>query len=499
MNLDLFQEIMRDDYGQKMTMYDNSRVFTPEKIAKQMVDMLPDQVWDPKTKFLDPCCKTGVFLIEIYNKLDEALQKLPDYSDKSKRRNHILNNQIFGIALDDESLVYSRRNVAGDIFYENIQYLPQFMRYIKDKDYTNIKKLLKQEEVFKMDKFDVVIGNPPYQENTGGGGNDSSATAIYHLFIDVADKLQQYMSFIIPSRWMQDSPNGIQDKWLEKTRNRKDFIKLVDYSNQSKVFDNVRIAGGVCYFLIKKDYVGKCYISFYDNDKCYNKYEYLANDGIIIRDMNISPIIDRIYNVEGFDYTKLKSMYNIMGTNRQFQPTDDYFKTSWDGFQVVKTEEYYIKYYANSRVLSGLDHGYVQEYDLADGTLELAKKYKLFMPLQGPTDNSVIRVPFIGGTNSCCSRTFAPIATDLIQNDNEANNAIKYFKTKFLRVLVKALKNTQRATRRVYKLVPLQDFTSNSDIDWSKSIEDIDKQLYRKYNLTQEEIDYIEKTIKPMK
>lgn len=171
MNLDLFQEIMQDDYGQKMTMYDNSRVFTPEKIAKQMVDMLPDQVWDPKTKFLDPCCKTGVFLIEIYNKLDEALQKLPDYSDKSKRRNHILNNQIFGIALDDESLVYSRRNVAGDIFYENIQYLDDIKSYFKKEKYSDLRSRI-QKEVFKVNKFDVVIGNPPYQENTGGGGEN---------------------------------------------------------------------------------------------------------------------------------------------------------------------------------------------------------------------------------------------------------------------------------------------------------------------------------------
>ena len=246
MNLDLFQEIMRDDYGQKMTMYDNSRVFTPEKIAKQMVDMLPDQVWDPKTKFLDPCCKTGVFLIEIYNKLDEALQKLPDYSDKSKRRNHILNNQIFGIALDDESLVYSRRNVAGDIFYENIQYLPQFMRFIKDKDYAGIKKLLKQEEVFKMDKFDVVIGNPPYQENNSTNGRQSKQ--IYDKFILAGiDMSSRIISFITNNTFLSnDSKQSLRDSMI-----RAGLCRIEDYPISGDVFPNVGVS--VAIQLMDKD------------------------------------------------------------------------------------------------------------------------------------------------------------------------------------------------------------------------------------------------------
>lgn len=270
MNLDLFQEIMRDDYGQKMTMYDNSRVFTPEKIAKQMVDMLPDQVWDPKTKFLDPCCKTGVFLIEIYNKLDEALQKLPDYSDKSKRRNHILNNQIFGIALDDESLVYSRRNVAGDIFYENIQYLPQFMRFIKDKDYTNIKKLLKQEEVFKMDKFDVVIGNPPYQENTGGGGrNSKGAVVIYNLFMEAALKISDNTCFIVKNNWLKSEKlKGLRDELIAIG-----ITDIINYPVYGEIFKDAKVS--VCVVKTEKGYKGETHFIQIENNTV--KFEYTKN------------------------------------------------------------------------------------------------------------------------------------------------------------------------------------------------------------------------------
>ena len=130
--------------------------------------------------------------------------------------------------------------------------------------------------------------------------------------------------------------------------------------------------------------------------------------------------------------------------------------------------------------------------------MELVKTFKMFLPLTGPTNNQVINIPFIGGINSCCSRTYAPMYGASIDNEEKANNCIKYCKTKFLRMLVSAIKTTQHATRMVYILVPLQDFTANSDIDWSQSISSIDQQLYKKYGLTQEEIDYIEKTIEPM-
>lgn len=190
------------------------------------------------------------------------------------------------------------------------------------------------------------------------------------------------------------------------------------------------------------------------------------------------------------------SIYSIIGTNRQFSPTDDYFATNWTGFRTKKTDKDYIRYFANSRVLQG--EAYVSESELPLKAVELAKKFKMFLILSGPTNNLVVNVPFIGGTNSCCSRTYAPMFGAAIDNEEKAENCIKYWKTKFFRVLVSAIKTTQHATRLVYKFVPLQDFTSSSDIDWTASISDIDKQLYKKYNLSQEEIDYIERTIKPM-
>lgn len=488
MNLDLFQEIMRDDYGQKMTMYDNSRVFTPEKIAKQMVDMLPDQVWDPKTKFLDPCCKTGVFLIEIYNKLDEALQKLPEYSDKSKRHNHILNNQIFGIALDDESLIYSRRNVAGDIFYENIQYLPQFMRYVKDKDYTNIKKLLKQEEVFKMDKFDVVIGNPPYQENNGGG-NGSGGRQIYNLFMTSGIEFADYLCMIVKNNWMQSEA-------LEKDKDKLiDFgiVKIINYPKIGDIFDNVSVSVNIV--LCHKGYTGDTsLIEIVDNNVIAECKRNLHGDGVIVFSKNGNSIVEKVRSA-----TKNSMQKYVVGRMPFGINTNGRLGQTGNSPYLLDSDDKSNEYSIGVLYLDGTYKyfRYAKRQDITKGT-NMIDKYKLICGKLLHKNSSVITNIGILKPENVCQAQYSVLyySEDLIK----VNNACKYIKTIFVRYLTSIkVDNTSLANSSRFSLVPLQDFTSDSDIDWSKSVDEIDKQLYKKYNLTQEEIDYIEKTIKPMK
>lgn len=338
-------------------------------------------------------------------------------------------------------------------------------------------------------RVDVVIGNPPYQEDIGSGSN--GCKALYNLFIDNALVIADIISFIVPSRWMSDKPNGIENNWLSTMRERYDFVNIVDFADSSACFNGVSIAGGVCYFIIDRNYQGNANIKYIGLDGTVNeRVGKLSRNGIVIRNQKILSIVEKV------NTSTDNSLYQIIGTSRQFSPNDSYFNTNWDRFSIINTDKYYIKYFASSRIING--NAYICEDDLPCGTLELVKIFKMFLPLTGPTNNQIINIPFIGGTNSCCSRTYAPMYGEAIDNEEKALNCIKYWKTKFLRILVSAIKTTQHASRSVYMLVPLQDFTNQSDIDWSKSIEDIDRQLYKKYNINEEEVNYIEKYIKPM-
>lgn len=469
-------------------------IVTPHKVVKDMVDMLPVDVWNSHTVFLDPACKGGEYLREIYDRLMETETLQAEFPNAIERSNHILSKQIYGIALSQVSLERTTKKLLG--FGANIRVITDYINKLKginlgsrpDGSQNNISDILNKEFGKEM-KFDVVIGNPPYQESTGGGLN--GGRALYNFFIDKAITIADIVSFIVPSRWMSDKPNGLENNWLSAMRERDDFVNIVDYADSSACFNGVQIAGGVCYFIINRNYHGEANIKYISSDGTINERTgKLSHNGIVIRNQKILSIVEKV------NTSINNSLYQIIGTNRQFSPNDSYFATNWDGFSVISTSEYYIKYFANSRILDG--DAYICEDDLPCGTLELAKIFKMFLPLTGPTNNQIINIPFIGGTNSCCSRTYAPMYGEAINNEEKALNCIKYWKTKFLRTLVSAIKTTQHATRLVYILVPLQDFTNQSDIDWSKSVADIDKQLYAKYNLTQEEIDYIEKTIKPM-
>lgn len=282
----------------------------------------------------------------------------------------------------------------------------------------------------------------------------------------------EQLEFIIPARWLSDNPNGMSKKSLEKLRTLDNIRNIKDFGDK-QVFSNVNIAGGVC-------------ILHLDNNISGNRID---TNGIIIRDLNFRNIINKIISDN-----KFISLSEYIDSDC-FR-SGSHMNSGWDNFSSIKDDYYNIKYYCSTRD-SILGYGYVNSSEIIKNT-EVVGKYKVAMKSASPTDSLVLYKGFIMEPNSCCSRSYVVIHSDKFNSLDSCNNIIKYTQTKFMRACVKAIKNTQNASKQAYKFVPLQDFTSNSDIDWLQSIDNIDKQLYKKYNLTQEEIDYIEKTIKPM-
>lgn len=224
-------------------------VFTPTNIVKDMIDLLPDSIWKPESTFIDISCKTGAFLAEIYARLDTELSKLDEYKDPVKRRSHILNNQLFGLALrNDESLFFSRRNVFGDPFSDNIDVIDagnsSYLDLVKQKYYDTIETQLKGK--FGRMKFDVVVGNPPYN-------ND-----IYLDFVTLGHHLStQYTLMITPAKWQAKTdgkPAGSKspDKNVKFRKNIVPFMsKIVYYPCTEDLFD-IREVSGISYYIINK-------------------------------------------------------------------------------------------------------------------------------------------------------------------------------------------------------------------------------------------------------
>ncbi len=493
----------------------NDEVFTPPNVANQMIDLLPPELFsDPDTKFLDPFCKSGVFLREIAKRLIEGLKdKIPDLKE---RIDHIFHNQIYGIAITELTSFLSRRslycskypnskysvshfdNPEGNIRYRRIGHTWKNGRCIycgaSEQEYSRGDSLethayefihtLNPEELFNM-KFDVIIGNPPYQMNDGGG-TDDSAKPLYHLFIESAKKLNpRFISMIVPSRWMKGG-KGL-DKFRETMMRDTSISKIVDFEKAEDCFSGVHIDGGVCYFLWDSLYNGDCYFKHICADGSENiSMRKLQTDltNTIIRDSRQISIIEKVVNKQGNMFDSIVSSRKPYGIATDLFNTPEKYPQSKLSFTADKGK---LKIYGVKGKKGGAKRlfGYVDPSFVTQNKDEIGK-YKILFSYAYTTTASIPPEPIIAKPNEVSTETFLRIGP--FNTESEIRNCLSYIKTKFFRALLLFNRSQKNASSKTFCLIPILDFSK----PWT------DDELYKKYNLTQEEIDFIESMIKPM-
>lgn len=497
---DLFGAIYNPDVLSCLANLSNDEVFTPPEIVNQVLDMLPQELFsNPDTTFLDPACKTGVFLREIAKRLIKGLE--PQIPDLQERIDHIFQKQLYGIAITELTSLLSRRGVycskypnsefsvthfddehaQGNIRFKRIQHGWQKGKCVfcgaSESEYARGDELethayewihtMTPERIFNV-KFDVIIGNPPYQLSTAGNDNGAQAKPLYHKFIEQAKKLKpHYLSMIIPSRWFSGGW-GLDDFRNEMMTDRK-LIELHDFPNAADCFPGVDIKGGVCYFLWDNNANKDCHFVTHNGHEIISESRRALHEkdcDIIIRYNEAIPILHKVRDLGE------KSFETLVSTKKPFG-----FITNYKGGSKTPFEGA-VKLYANKRV------EYVPRSSVLRN-MDFVGKDKVIVPKavgSGDPKTDIIK-PIYCEPNACCTETYLLIGP--FPSKKICENVISYIGTKFFHFLITLQKNTQDCMKRVYSFVPVQDFNKS----WT------DEELYAKYGLTESEINFIETMI----
>lgn len=477
-------------------LYKDEYIFTPIWVAERCLDTLPKEVWsNPNLKFLNPFSKTGVFEYIIYMRLMEGLKEA--YPDVRERRAHILTDQLFSIAIDDRSFDHIAFAVTGfgQWLGDNIVSSGTYANHIRSLVNKGLSEVIAERFGEHM-KFDIIVGNPPYQDMTGGGGSTKDSMPLYNTFILDAIRLKpEYISMIIPSRWLGGGKSVLDDFRNTMIRGHK-FKEMHHFERASDVFDGVDIAGGVMYFLWDKNHnsnltntytyaqntlecTGKTRdLSEYTYTDRYNKEQIMA-----IADNRVIDIIEKSKSSKTLGDTTLARA--PFGLSSDFSDSDVY------------TEQTPIKVVcSNGRITYTSSDKVIKNKNIIGAWKLCAGKASPGGGISKGESYIAVSKPKILGPSEVCSETY--LVFDTFELQQEATNAERYIKTQFVRFLVTPTLTGMNMTSRNFIFVPVQDYTENSDIDWSQSIESIDEQLFNKYGLTESEREYIKSKIKPM-
>ena len=482
----------------------NDEVFTPPKLVSDILDMLPQELFASKeTTFLDPVSKSGVFLREIAKRLMTGLES--QIPNQQERINHIFENQLYGIAITELTALLSRRSVycsktangkysvcdnfeteSGNIKFDYTQHTWENGKCIfcnaSEEVYSRDEQLEtyayqfihtnKPEKIFNM-KFDVIIGNPPYQMSDGGG-RDSGAISLYHKFIQQAKKLNpRYLSMIIPARWYSGG-KGLDDFRKEMIED-KSFRELHDFPETSDCFPGLNIRGGVCYFLWEKEYNGLCKVFNHKQEKVIsvaNRYLKENDLNTFIRYNEAISILSKVIAFKEATFSSRVSSRKPFGLDSNF-----------GGFSNNKTSRKDISLYRVGGV------GFINEEQIVKNN-HWKDKIKVLVSKASPGGDDyphkIISNPILAMPKSVCTETY--LVVSILETEVQAKNLSNYMTTKFFRFLMSLVKNTQNISKGVFEFVPVQDFNKVWD----------DNTLFKKYSITEQEIQFIDSIIKPM-
>lgn len=362
------------------------------------------------------------------------------------------------------------------------------------KDWRN-RILVSMDSISKGDemmKFDVVIGNPPYQEETEG----TSDKPIYNYMMDAAEEIADKVCLITPARFLFNA-GKTPKAWNRKKLNDPHFKVNYYEQDSSKIFSNTDIKGGVAitYRDSNKDFGAiDTFTAFNELNSIYQKV-YKSNDFMTFSALVVAPESYKLTDKLHQDYPNAESQlskghkYDV--TTNIFDKLPQIFKIELSADE-LKTD--YIKIIGrenNLRSEKWVRKDYINGPDNLYG-------YKVILPKSNGSGaiGEVLSTPLIGEPLIGHTQTFISVGNFSTYEESVA--CLKYIKTKFARTMLGILKITQHNPKATWTFVPNQDFTPNSDIDWSQSIESIDQQLYQKYNLSQDEIDFIESKVRAM-